>query len=113
MMLPSYCSEFPWLSVRAEFCCTGSFPQSAPFVGVTVEGRPSGDKVEEAMTITVVDALSDVITSINAVYLMPELRKGFHTLFTFKYMEIYIYHTFMLSGSKPNTVFISLVHQML
>jgi len=55
----------------------------------------------------VVDALSDVITYNNDGYLMPELRKGFQVLFTFKYMEICIYHTFMLPG--PNTVFISLV----
>lgn len=39
----------------------------------------------------IVDALTDVIASINDVYLMPELREGFHNLFTFKYMEIYIY----------------------
>lgn len=61
-----------------------------------------------------VDALSDVITYSNDVWLMPGLRKGFQTLFTFfLYMEIYIYHTFMLPGPKPNTVFIHLVPQIL
>ena len=84
-------------------------------VAATVGGRQSGDEVEGAgaITTTVVDALSDVITYSNDVYLMPELRKGFHTLFTFKYMEICIYHTFMLPGPKPNTVFISLDLQIL
>lgn len=82
-------------------------------VAATAGGGQSGDEVEEAVTITVVDALSDVITYSNDVYLMPELRKGFQTLFTFKYMEIYPYHAFMLPGPKPNTVFISLVLQIL
>lgn len=110
MLLPSCCTDLPWV-----FWVEGVLLHQQLFwvrlSAATVEDRQV--EVEGAMTITALDALSDVITHRNDVDLMPELRKGFHTLFTFKYKETDIYRTCMLPGPKPNTVFISLVLQIL
>lgn len=108
MLLSSHCSQFP------RFVCAGGYAAGAacrgePFCPETGSGWQSG---AEAGAQTMLDAPSDVITAVMYVS-CPELRKSFKDLFTFKYLETYIYRLLMLPGPKLNSVFISLVLQIL
>lgn len=84
----------------------------SPSVPDRGSGRQSGAEAGARAVSDAFDAPSDVTTAVMHIS-CPDLRKGVKYLFTFKYLEVYIYHLLTLPGRKRNAVFISLVLQTL